>query len=128
MARRMSATDYLEGKLLDHVLAGVAYTPPSAWYMALHTADPGDTGTASEVSGGSYVAKPITFATHVGNTSASTGAVAFTAMPACTVTHYSIRDGLAGNVLFVGPLSASQTLTAGQTINFAAGQVTVTAD
>ena len=125
----MSATDYLENKVLDHVLRNTAFTQPSALYMALHTADPGDTGTASEVTGGSYARQTIAFAAASSGTAANSGAVTFAAMPAVTVTHFSIKDAVtSGNPLFVGPLSASQTLTAGQTLAFAAAQVTISAD
>lgn len=125
----MSATDYLEGKVLDHALRNTAWAQPSALYMALHTANPGDTGTASEVVGGSYAAQVIAFNASSGGVAASNGAVSFAGMPAVTVTHFSIRDAVTGgNVLFVGPLSSPQTLTAGATLAFSAGQVTVTAD
>lgn len=124
----MSATNYLETKLLDHVLRNTAYTQPSALYMALHTADPGETGTGSEVTGGSYAPQTIAFSAASGDTASNSGAVNFATMPATTVTHFSIRDASSGNPLFVGPLSSSQTTTAGQTLSFAAGQVTVSAD
>lgn len=124
----MTATNYLETKVLDHVLRNTAYTQPSALYMALHTADPGDAGTGSEVVGGSYAPQTIAFAAAVGDTAGNSGVVNFATMPATTVTHFSIRDASGGNALFVGPLSSPQTLTAGQTLSFAAGQVTVSAD
>jgi hypothetical protein len=38
-------TDYLEKKLLDHTLGKAAYTMPTTVYLALFTADPGDTGS-----------------------------------------------------------------------------------
>lgn len=124
----MSASDYLETKLLNHVLRNAAYTQPSALYMALHTADPGDTGTASEVSGGSYAEQTIAFGSTSGSTATNSGAVNFAGMPATTVTHFSIKDGSGGNPLFVGPLSTPQTTTAGQTLTFPVGQVSVGAD
>ena len=125
----MSASNYLENKVLDHVLKNTAYTQPATLYMALHTADPGDTGTASEVVGGSYARQTIAFAAASSGSAASSGAVSFAGMPAATVTHFSIQDAVSsGNPLFTGALSSSQTLTAGQTLSFAAGAVTVTAD
>lgn len=125
----MSASDYLENKLLDHVLRNTAFSQPAALYMALHTADPGDTGTASEVTGGSYARQTIAFAAASSGSAVSSGAVNFTAMPAATVTHFSIKDAsTSGNTLFVGALSTPQTTTAGQTLTFPAGQVSVTCD
>ena len=127
----MSATDYLESKLLDHVLRNTAYSQPAGLYMSLHTANPGDTGTASEVTGGSYARQPIAFNASVPGSgqALSNGAVSFTSMPATTVTYFGIFDAVSGgNPLFDGPLSSAQTTTAGATLAFAAGQVIITAD
>jgi hypothetical protein len=124
----MSASNYLETKLVDHVLRNTAYTQPSALYMALHTADPGDAGTASEVVGGSYAPQTIAFAAASAGSAASSGVVNFATMPAVTVTHFSIRDASSGNPLFIGPLSTPQAVSAGQTLTFPSGQVTVSAD
>lgn len=128
MESGVSATDYLETKVLNHVLRNAAYTQPPALYMALHTADPGDTGTGSEVTGGSYAPQTIAFGSTSTNSAANSGAVAFAGMPATTVTHFSIRDGASGNPLFVGQLSTPQTTGSGATLNFAVGAVVVTAD
>ena len=38
----MSISNYLEAKILDHVLRNTAYTPASTIYLALHTTDPGE--------------------------------------------------------------------------------------
>lgn len=56
----MSASDYLEGKLKDHVLRGLSYTPPTTLYLALYTSAPNDSGGGTEVSGGGYVRQAIT--------------------------------------------------------------------
>ena len=125
----MTATNYAETKLLNHALGNTAWTMPTALYMALHTADPGDVGTASEVVGGSYAPQLIDFATTAGASCVSAADVNFASMPAVTVTHFSIRENTSGgSALFVGPLSTPQTTTAGQTLTFPAGQVSVTAD
>src|SRR5438034_720947 len=49
-----SKSDYLEGKVLDHVLGNTAYSAPGTTYVALYTATPGETNAGTEVSGGSY--------------------------------------------------------------------------
>jgi hypothetical protein len=97
-------------------------------YLALHTADPGDVGMANEVSGGSYVEQPIVFGSTAGNSALNSVAVVFSGMPACMVTHFSIKDGVGGNPLFVGPLSAPQPVSAGQIVNIAIGLLSVGAD
>lgn len=44
-----AASNYLENNLINLVLRGQAYAPPTQIYISLHTGDPSDTG-ASEVS------------------------------------------------------------------------------
>ena len=48
-------------------------------------------------------------------------------MPGCTVTHIGIWDAASsGNLLFYGAVSASKTVTAGDTISLAAGSLDIT--
>jgi hypothetical protein len=125
----MTATDYLEAKVLDHCLKNTAFAQPAALYMALFTANPGETGTANEVIGGSYARQPVAFGAAAAGQSVSSGAVNFTAMPAVTVTHFGVFDAVsAGNPLFNGALTASQTVSAGATLAFNPGQVVITCD
>jgi len=48
----MSKSDYLEGKVLDHLLGRTTYTAPATVYVALYTSAPTDSGGGTEVSGG----------------------------------------------------------------------------
>jgi hypothetical protein len=58
----MSFSNYLENKLLDHAFRNTSYTPPSAVYVALSTADPGEDGsTIAEPSGNNYARVAATF-------------------------------------------------------------------
>lgn len=125
---------YLEEKILDHVLAGVAYPPPAAHFVSLHTAAPSATGTPSnEVSGGSYSRQVATFgqsalASGV-YTAANSGNIAFTGMPAVTVVAVAIYDGpnaATGNLLFYGTLASSVIVAAGGTFVINTGSLTVT--
>ena len=50
----MSFSNYLENKILLHVFGATPYTAPATLYVALFTSDPGEGGTGTEVSGGSY--------------------------------------------------------------------------
>lgn len=58
-------SEYLANKLLDHVFKNTAYTAPATVYVGLYKALPlFNTATpGSEVSGGSYARKAITFGT-----------------------------------------------------------------
>jgi len=122
-------SNYLENKVLDYVLRDQADWAPTAVYLSLHTADPTDAGTGAEVSGGSYARQAITFnAAHAtAGTIDNSSAEEFTNMPACTVTHIGVWDhASAGNLLFFGAVSASKTVTSGDTISLAAGSLDIT--
>lgn len=50
----MSASDYLEGAVLNHIFEGSAFTQPTVW-VGLSLADPLDDGSGlAEPSGGGY--------------------------------------------------------------------------
>jgi len=57
----MSKTDFLENKIINHVLRNTAYTAPATVYAALFTATPGESSAGTEVTGGSYARQAATF-------------------------------------------------------------------
>ena len=128
-------SDYAENLVLTWLLTATAATRPSAWYVALHTGDPGETGAANEVlvaTDADYVRKAITFAGGSGGQSLSTLEVSWTVNSASagyTVTHASVHDALsAGKCLFKGPLLASRALIANGVLTFSVGEIVATAD
>jgi len=127
----MTACDYLEGKVLDHVLRNAAYTQPTGLWLALHTADPTEAGNIAEVVGGSYGRQAINFNPQVNGTAASSNGQNFTNMPNVTITHFTIKDAQTtgtGNSLFWGVLSIVRNLSAGDPLSFAAGQILISCD
>lgn len=125
-----AASDYLENKLLDHVLGQTGYTQPANIYVGLWTADNGlESGTITgEVSGGSYARQSVTFASAVSGTSATSATVTFPAATANwgTITHVAIMDAsTAGNVLFHGAVTTSKTIETGDTFQITAGNLTI---
>lgn len=136
----MSASNFIENEILDHLLGAAAYTAPATLYVALHTADPGEAGTqtTNETSGTSYARATVTnnatnFPAASGGSKANGTAINF-ATPGAggwgTVTHWSIGDAAsgAGNILFSGALTVSKTINAGDTVSFGIGALTITAD
>lgn len=102
-------------------------------YIALHTADPGEAGTAitSEATFGGYARVAVPVADWTGtNPLSNTNAITF---PECTsgsntITHFSIvtTSAGAGQILYSEALNASRDVSAGFTVQFAAGALTVT--
>lgn len=107
-------------------------------YVALHTGDPGEGGTAttSESAYGSYarvaVARTAGGWTVSGNTASNTALVQF---PECssgseTITHVSITTASSGasKILYSGALTASRAISTGIQPQFSAAALTVTED
>ena len=109
-------------------------------YVALHTGDPGEAGTAatSEAAYGSYdrvaVARSGAGWTVSGNSATNAALIQF---PECTsgsetITHVSITVGgtptTADKILYSGALSASRSVSSGIQPQFAASALTITED
>ena len=127
-----AASDYLEDKLLDHVLGGTTYTQPTTLYLALFTASTGlETNSPSaEVSTSStgYGRQTVTFAAASSGSAATNATVTFTTATANwgTVTHVAVMDAsTAGNVLFHGAVTASKTIETGDTFQVSSGNLTI---
>lgn len=121
---------YLEEALLNHVLRGdsvsTSYTPPSAVYVALHTADPTDAGlTTDEVPTGIYARAAASFGAPVGSTVSNVSAINFR-MPVVTVSWVSIWDSqTGGNMLLSNALPSPQTFSSGDSIAFLPGSLQI---
>ena len=127
----MSAiSNYLENALINATLRNTTYTSPTTVYAGLFTSDPTDAGSGTEVSGGSYTRKAITFAAPSnGVTTNSAAACEFDQATGSwgTITHFGIFDASsAGNLLYHGALTASKTIASGDVFKFATSSVTVT--
>ena len=131
-----SKSDYLENKLLDHVLGGPDYTRPATVYIALYTVAPSDSGGGTEVSGGSYARAAVT--NNASNWPAASGGaksngteISFAEATASwgTVVAFAILDALSGgNLLYWGNLAVSKSIDSGDTAKFAVGDIDVTED
>jgi hypothetical protein len=124
-------SDYAEKLLLDWAMTTGSATRPTAWYVALYTAAPSDSGGGTEVSTGGYSRQAVTFgaASSPGGTTSNTGAVSFTASGANfgTVTHIGIFDNSSGgNLLWHGSMTASKTVNDGDTLEFSIGNIDLT--
>ena len=126
----MSAkSNYLEGKLIEHVLRNTAYTSPSTVHLSLHTANPAEDASGTEVSGSGYGRQPIAFGAHSDGACSNSAVEEFTASGGSfgTVTHFGIFDASSsGNLLYYGALTASKVVADGDTLKFAIGSITIT--
>ena len=124
-------SDYSEKLLLDWAMTTGSATRPTAWYVALYTAAPSDSGGGTEVSGSGYARQSVTFgaAATPGGTTSNTGAVSFTASGGAfgTVVAIGIFDAVSsGNLLWHGNITASKTVDDGDTLEFSIGNIDLT--
>ena len=136
-----AASNYLENKVLDHVLkyATAPYTGVTNTYLALfnntstNTAANLEAGTLTDetsTSGTAYSRQILTWATASSGSSATNSTVTFSAATASwgTITHVAVMDGGtagAGNVLFWGAVTTSKTIDTGDTFQVTSGNLTV---
>ena len=124
-------SNYLENKILDHVLKNVSYTSPTTVYVGLFTTDPTDAGTGTEVSGGSYARQALSVTTASGGIVTSSADVTFPQATGNwgTISHIGILDALtSGNLLMHTPLTTSKTIENGDILKISSGNLTVTLD
>lgn len=124
MSARKSS--YLRTKVVKHVTGLAAFTMPTTLYLALYTSDPTIADVGTEVSGGSYARPAVTWGAESGGVVPSSGAINITNMPACTVTHWGLRDAsTAGNLLYFGPMDLPVVLNAADPFPVSAGNLSV---
>tara|TARA_R110000824_G_scaffold6779_1_gene31339 strand:- start:1238 stop:1636 length:399 start_codon:yes stop_codon:yes gene_type:complete len=126
-------SDFLEVTLLNLSLNGTSWAGMNDPYISLHTADPTDAGTGTEVStaGTSYARTAASFAVASG-TSGAVVSDADATFPAATagwgvVGWIGLWDAsTAGNMLYHTALDASKTIDSGDIFKIASGNLTVT--
>ncbi len=146
----MSKADTFENELLSHILnnANVALigdatglrgsTSAGSLYIALHTADPGETGvqTTSETAYTGYVRKTVARDGSVWTVTGSSAALAAAQdFPACTaspggdITHISVGTASSGTgkILYKGALTPNITMAVGRIPRLGTG-TTITED
>lgn len=129
----MSFSNYLENKIIDHLLKVASFTVPSNLYIGLSTADPGDSGgTLAEPVGNNYARVLCnSWDTASGGASSNSALVTFPTATGNwgTITYACIFDAISGgNLLISGQLTINKTVTSGDTIQFAIGDLDVSLD
>lgn len=131
-----SKSDYLENKLLDHVLGGADYARPATVYLAAFTASPADSGGGTEVAGGSYARVAVTndatrFPAAAGGSKANGTAIAWPLATANwgTVVAIGVFDAAAaGNLLYWGDLTVSKAINTNDQLQIGVGDLVITED
>lgn len=133
-----AASDYTENKVLDHVLGKGArnFTSPAGLWLALFKENGStltnlEAGTLTDeisTSGTGYGRQTVTFSAASTGTAATSGTVSWSTATGNwgTVTAVAIMDAsTAGNVLFYGNLTASKSISTGDTFQISSTNLTV---
>ena len=137
-----AASNYLENKVLDHVLTATSYSAPGTRYVGLFKSPVSLAGTDADLEAGTltnevataggslYARQTVTFAAASSGSSATNATVTFPAAGANwgEITHVAIMDGGtagAGNVLFWGRVTTAKTIESGDTFQISSGNLTV---
>jgi len=121
-------TDTFEGQIIDHFLRNTAQTSPTAVYLALYSAAPGESTAGTELTGNGYAREAITFGADTNGVTNNTNTITYTAAGGAwsAVAGHAICDAsTAGNILFWDD-TAGPTLSDGDSYEFGASDVTVT--
>jgi hypothetical protein len=122
-------SNYLENALINGTLRATTFTAPAAVYVSLHTADPTDAGTGTEVSGGSYIRQAATFGAPSNGVSTTTADITFPQATGSwgTIGWIGIWDAqTTGNMLYHTALDASKAIDTGDIFKIASASLTVT--
>lgn len=123
-------SNYLAGKVRDHVLRNISYTSPTTVYLALFTSAVTEAGTGTEVTGGSYARQAITFnAGTLSGEATQAAAVTFSNMPGCTVKSVAIMDAASsGNMLVFASLPRQRTVPSNDAFTLDSGDFRILFD
>jgi hypothetical protein len=130
-------SDFLEVELRKHIFRTGSMTKPSQLHVSLHTANPTDAGTGTEVSGGSYARvqrDPLdanwTAASAVDGIVTNAADIVFPSPSANwgVVSHVAIWDAaVAGNMICYATLTTPKTVNSGDAApKFLAGALSFT--
>jgi len=131
----MNASKYLEDGIINYFFRNQAVTRPAAHYLALYISDPTDDNTGSEIAGGGYARKVITFTTPAivsGKTTITNEAeIRFPVATANwgNISHWGILDAPTdGNLLAHAPVDVPKLIENGDEAKFNAETLTITID
>lgn len=147
-ANAAAFTDYAENKLVDTIFRAQSSGIPASWYIGLDTVACGETGSGTEVTGGSYARVAVTSSlanwagtqsagstvasSGTGGTTSNNGTITFPAPSANWGSVSSVRvwdASTSGNAWLCFNLTVAKTINNGDAApSFAAGSLTVQVD
>lgn len=113
----------IANSILDALCRSVAWSDPAAFYVKLHTGDPGASGASN--AAGETTRKAVTFSAASAGAITNSADVAWTNVSTSeTYSHVSFWDAsTAGNFLGSDDLASARAVVAGDNFTLAAGDI-----
>ena len=125
-----AATDFLEAEWMKWGFTNESVSRPTAWFIALHTADPGETGSNAECAYSGYQRVQLSGSppwTRTGGQVSNTESLVFAAQGSespVTIAHLSVWTSQSGgNCLYKGALDLGKTFNQNDVPNFGVGEI-----
>jgi hypothetical protein len=134
MATSGAFTNFTEDLVLDWLLTTGTATRPTAWYVGLFTAAPGEAGGGTEVSGFDYARQSVAFTVSgtTPTTATNGSAIEFPAANGGnwgSITYVGVFDAsTSGNLLAYAALDTARTINDGDIFRIPAGDLDITLD
>jgi hypothetical protein len=126
----MSLSNTFETTTLQWLFTTTSVTRPTAWYLALYTVAPTDTGGGTECSGTSYARQSFTM-TVSGNTATNGANIEFPTAGSSWGTIVAVGVFTAvtgGDLIAYGNLTTSKAIDTGDVFRIPAGDLDITLD
>ena len=128
-----AASNWLEEAVLNHFFRNTPITAPAQIFLALYISDPTDADVGTEINGGGYARRQITFTapSQVSDRGQITNN-AEVRFPVATanwgnISHFGIRTAITGgNLLAYGTVPTPRQIESGDEAVFRANSLTVT--
>lgn len=125
-------SNWAESQVIKWLMTNASVNRPTSWFVALHTADPGETGTTGELSGNGYSRQSATFTEDTNGLVDNDADITFgpnTTSNWGNVTHISVWDAsTTGNCIAKGALSANVTINVNDSLKISAGALDISID
>jgi len=130
-------SDKMENNIINHFFMNQTSVAKTQHFLALFTGSDGIEANlpTEEVTGGAYARATVTFTTATAGTSENAATVTWAEATAAwgAITHLAIVDSVDGteygtsvNVMMWGALTATKTVSTGDTFKIAAGDLDIT--
>ena len=124
----MSLSNAFETTTLEWLFTATSVTRPTAWYLALYTVAPSDTGGGTECSGTSYARQSFALSV-TGDTASNSANIDFPTAGGSWGTIVAVgvfTAATAGTLITYGTLTASKAIDTGDVFRVPTGDLDIT--